>query len=417
MDLEQFVKSANIKPENMIKLILAGTVGLVCVWGTMRYPQVRETIFSPRSLMVFGIVLLSFLGASSLTTMTSIPSSMINLIHIWFVILGIIAIGFRAYSFAVVIGSCAYILYGLYLYHFVPDRGVFLEPVSMTETFPRLGGVGHPNSVARIAILGTLLCFYLYRVKELKWIWFVGLVLVFAYAAYLAKSRTSTAAGLIALAMLYSDSWRNRQTISYLVAGCMLIGIGLFCASLVTDSQQLSDAIVAKLSKSGTTEELASGTGRTEIWAEALDVCMKRPLFGYGFNSASYLLEIMSPHNVELSCFISGGIFAAMMMVVLHCLLIWDGFTSSNLAIRALCMYYAINLIVEDTIFETVPSQATMLCVACFVYPAAVVSYRWTVTNSLVTKDEMGRRSAGNNGKRRRTERPRNRPASTPRLV
>ncbi len=64
MDLQQFVKSSSIKPENMIKLVLSGIIGLVCVWGTMRYPQVRETACSPRALMLFGIIFLTILGAT-----------------------------------------------------------------------------------------------------------------------------------------------------------------------------------------------------------------------------------------------------------------------------------------------------------------------------------------------------------------
>ncbi len=384
MDLHQFVKSSSIKPENMIKLVLSGIIGLVCIWGTMRYPQVRETAISPRALMVFGIIFLTILGATSLTTLTSVPTSLIILIQVWFVMLSLIAIGFRAYSFAIILGSLAYIGYGLFLYHFVPERGVFLEPISMTETYPRLGGVGHPNSVAKIAMLGMLLCFYLYRVQELKWWWCVGLIAVFVYAAFLSKSRTAMLAGVIGIIMLYSDSWRSRRLASFMIAGCMLLGLGFFAASLVVDSDALTNSLINKISKSGTTEELFSGTGRTEIWSEAWNVCMQRPLLGYGFNASTYLLEIMSPHNSVLYCFLSGGIFAALLMLTLHCMLVWDGFTSPNLAIRGLAMFYAVNLVVEDTMFETVPSQTTMLCIACFIYPAAVVSYRWAVTTEVV---------------------------------
>ncbi len=168
-----------------------------------------------------------------------------------------------------------------------------------------------------------------------------------------------------------------------MIAGCMLLGVGFFTASLVVDSDALMNTLLSKISKSGTTEELVSGTGRTEIWAEAWKVCMERPLFGYGFNAR---LTCWKSCRRTTQCCIASSRVASLLRydADVASLARLDAFTSPNLAIRGLCMFYAVNLVVEDTMFETVPSQTTLLCIACFIYPAAVVSYRWALTTEVV---------------------------------
>jgi O-antigen ligase len=74
--------------------------------------------------------------------------------------------------------------------------------------------------------------------------------------------------------------------------------------------QKLNQRLINLVSKSGTTEELTSGTGRSEIWGASVRLIARRPLTGYGAATSKDLLADYTryTHNMLLNVGLSGGI-------------------------------------------------------------------------------------------------------------
>ncbi len=74
--------------------------------------------------------------------------------------------------------------------------------------------------------------------------------------------------------------------------------------------------ILAGVSRSGSVDEITSGTGRTRIWAVVIDLWTQRPLFGYGAGSAKFILPVhpllfeaaAHAHNLYLNILFAGGL-------------------------------------------------------------------------------------------------------------
>jgi hypothetical protein len=93
----------------------------------------------------------------------------------------------------------------------------------------------------------------------------------------------------------------------------MVILLGALAAIVMAS---FGDAILAGVSRSGSIEEITSGTGRTRIWSVVIDLWTQRPLFGYGAGSAKFILPVhpllfeaaAHAHNLYLNVLFAGGI-------------------------------------------------------------------------------------------------------------
>jgi len=355
----------------LIKLFLSVWIGIAALWGLMILPSVREAMFTLPALAISLLLGLTVLGATSGINSASIPSSIINFVNLIFVASSLSVLGLRAFSLAVIGGTFLTATFGLYWYYFYPLYGVFGEPIENGEFLYRLGGLAHPNSIARTALIGTLLSLYLFRTKETTWLQTTILLLFFGWNIILAKSRTAVVAGFVGCCVLYSDKIRSRAGFAAAVCVGILIVAGLFAMFAIGKEDRLIDKLVNVVSKSGNVEELMSGTGRTAIWAEAARKIAQRPIVGYGLNSGPMLLTEFSAatHNASLHATLSGGIFAGLLMLGLQLWVGWNALQNTNLIIRALCTFLSISCLAEDTVLETFPGPCTLMWFVCCIYP------------------------------------------------
>jgi len=100
-------------------------------------------------------------------------------------------------------------------------------------------------------------------------------------------------------------------------AAIFFIGIGLF---------SYEDELWSLLSRSGRASEVTSLTGRTAIWAVVLKLIATKPLFGWGYASATQVLSqytgevgfrsISQAHNMMLQLTLTTGIVGAFLFVI-----------------------------------------------------------------------------------------------------
>ena len=386
MDLEVYPNLIRVGVDKVvgIKLAVAAMASLAGLWGFWRFGSVRRTAMTVPAVMIMVLLALTAIGGSSRITPAAIPTSIINALNVIFVITILTVSGLRVFSMAIIVGAMATALYGLYLFYLQPARGVFTEPIEHGQFVLRIGGLAHPNSIARSIALAILLTLYLYRTKEIHWSLFTLLMIPLGWNFLLAKSRTAIVAGTFAGILLYSDRLRSRVAIGAAVLGVILGLFGLFGLFALGKEGRLVDKFVGLVSKTGESEELTSGTGRDVIWSEAAKYIAQRPLTGWGLNSGPVLLEhnSQSTHNAIMNATLSGGIVAGLIMVGLQLWLLITSFQSRNLLVRGVSMFLFTSMLTEDTVLETFPGPCTMLWYMCLLYPVLRYSPIRTVLRS-----------------------------------
>ena len=373
MDLSTAQDKTNVGFDRLvlIKLVVSLAAASCAGWGCLKFEDVRKTLITVPTLLLAAIFLLALIGSTSGITSTSIPMAVINAFSVVFAITAIKTVGLRIVSFATICGVVGTSLCALFLFCFVPEKGVFAEPLDAGQFLNRMGGMAHPNSVARSAIVGCLLTLYLYRTDELTLKGAGILLLLFGLTAYFAMSRTAIIAGTVGCMMLFADRLTSRWSLIAFASMTMAGALAVLLLIAVGREERLVGKVVGLVSKSGNASELTSGTGRTEIWFEAARQIAKRPLIGYGFNSGPTLLinHSQATHNAIMNATLSAGIFAGIAMIALLAWTGWNAMNSPNLVIRALCSFLFLSCLTEDTVLETFPGPCTMMWYVCCVLP------------------------------------------------
>lgn len=175
----------------------------------------------------------------------------------------------------------------------------------------RLGGVMHANSLgAHCALAIGLLC-----VGRSVWKWpWRPIVLLTAYFSATMLATNSRTAVLTLGATLSFFAVRKAPVV------LPLAGTALASAFLVGEWSGADwSRPLAFLSREGTTDELTSLTGRTELWAMALDSIAQSPVWGWGFGCSRFVLFMgpmsvpaLHPHNMFLDTMIETGIIGGL---------------------------------------------------------------------------------------------------------
>lgn len=204
----------------------------------------------------------------------------------------------------------ALLLLGLALYVVAPERA--MAPTEGGTLLRLAAPFGTPNQLGRVAGLVILfVCVGLFRgvlgVRSLL-VW-VGLPAALA-CLYLSLSRTGFGAAVISLLVLYAV---RRPMRGFIAAILLAAGVLVF----VLLDFRVSD-LAALVSRTGRVSEIASMTGRTEIWSFVWSEILKEPILGYGYASTKLLIPTlyrtfwgwttMHAHNMWLQTWFTTGL-------------------------------------------------------------------------------------------------------------
>ena len=207
------------------------------------------------------------------------------------------------------------------------------QPPSDVETVYRLRGFsGHPNVLGQQAAVLCLLAVAARRSGALGlkgFLFALGIGLVTTLAT---RSRFALAAFLLGWAfVVLRDHPRGRAL--------ALAGAGLLGAALALGTGYLAmmpppdlDAGFGDLSRTGSSNEILTLTGRTELWAAAARLIAQKPLFGWGFNGTEGLLldflpsnftgSGLNPHNMTVQTLLSLGFVGSLPAFALFAVLV-----------------------------------------------------------------------------------------------
>ena len=199
----------------------------------------------------------------------------------------------------------------------LPD--VAWMPPSIEEAEFRLQGFsGHPNIFAQHAAL-LILAVLFARSAKLLGPWSLAALFVIALGALIASgSRTTLGAVVVAWAVvaLRDRGWLGRACL--IVAIVLAVGLGAAGIGALPDIGEL----LGSFSRTGTTTEVTTLTGRTDLWAIAWEHFLQKPIFGWGFNGTELLMansvgksffgNAVNAHNMVLQGLMSLGLIGAL---------------------------------------------------------------------------------------------------------
>ena len=173
----------------------------------------------------------------------------------------------------------------------------------------RLQGVfGTANAAGGAAAAGIILTLFSSDIPKMRPHFFA---LMAAFLICLALSDNRMAMAGLGVASLYVYLRKGNFGLKIAIGG---LAVGLVFLAYIAFGQELLEA----LSRSGSADEITSGTGRTRIWSVVLQMCAEQPIFGYGAGSAKFILPknpllfsaAAHAHDLYLNILFSGGVIA-----------------------------------------------------------------------------------------------------------
>ncbi|MER2264453.1 O-antigen ligase family protein [Methylobacterium oxalidis] len=204
----------------------------------------------------------------------------------------------------------------LLLYFAAPSFGRMYDwrGEDLVQTARLTGIFTSANNAGSAAALGLLLALILRRrLGRWRFDWLAALILAVCLAL------TNNKGAMIALAFgvicLYVIERRSGLRITLAVAASA-------AAALILSAY--GDILLALISRSGSSTEVTSATGRDRIWAAVLELWAKEPIFGYGWGASLSILPnhpalfraATSAHNLYLEVLFASGLFGYLVFLL-----------------------------------------------------------------------------------------------------
>ncbi len=358
----------------ILRLIATGAASLCGAWAWWRLAEVREALLTRR-----GIVAMAMVGFALSASVTSVSPKVAFFVasaigvYMLLTLTCLTLFGIRQTLMDALMALWSFVIISWLLRFTVPELAIFNEYLSMEETLPRFGGLGHPNVLSAIQCLALLLTIAFVRDRGISAFWLVPAFLLGAATLIETKSRTSVVAFIAALCIISLPIFRQRLAFALPAIGLAVV----FCVAAVVETttgiDRVIDQLSLKLTKTGSMDELTTATGRTEIWAEALRLIAKSPLTGYGGGTSSQVMAEHSghAHNLILEPTILFGIPASVCLIVLLCLNVYESIFNRVFFVRTFTSYLLVLGLVESPLFGLVPDPMMCIWMAC-IYGAVV---------------------------------------------
>lgn len=243
-------------------------------------------------------------------------------------------------------------------------NGLFIPTSRLTGVF------GTANAAGAAAAIGIMLTVLYSGVSPRRPLFYL-LIAPMAFCLILSNNRMSIAA--MGIAFFYVYLARGHVAIK-LTVGLLLLAIGtlLFVS--------FGDSIMTGLSRSGSADEITSGTGRTRIWAVVIDLWLDRPFFGYGPGSAKFILPVhpmlfkaaAHPHNMYLSVLFAGGLVGVVLFLTSLVMTLRRAWSVHAHGAIALIIFYLVYGITEPVL----GGMASFLSFSFYVIPCLLLADR-----------------------------------------
>lgn len=354
--------------QSLLKLLFVGLLGLYAFQRTWCQPGMLRMMFALPGFLLTSIacwLMLTSLISSSPTV--SLASALSSGACIWGAMGGVLQFGPARVLRLCGIACLAFLVGSWGLWLIDRDAATFLEPIDNGQFVARFGGFSHPNAIGQYSgltlVLGCLL--FAPAASSTRTRWFVLGMLFFGGLSLLAcASRTSILATLASLGFAYRESLlRGRSLLLLLLLATIGLGTLVAVSTQPVWGEKLNDKLLKTISKSGNTEELASGTGRSKIWAESIRLIGQRPLTGYGAATSKDLLADYTryTHNMLLNVGLSGGVVPMLLLSMAFLYGFSRVWVQPNKLLDALFLFLFVNGLAENVCFLVLDSAPMVI--------------------------------------------------------
>ena len=216
------------------------------------------------------------------------------------------------------------------------------------------GAFGSPNNLGLAAALALLLSFLLCRQLGRR----AGLaVALFALGVcgaclYLSGSRTAIISMLVGVTVILV----SRRPVLAISVLAVTVGAGLLFLAF----PDVRDGMLALVTREGSTREVTTFTGRTEIWRYVFSLIQKAPILGYGFASTKEVIPAgftgafgwttHSAHNMVLQAWVATGLIGLGILLVALLALVRDHFVRPHPIRDAVTAFVLVQGLMEASI-------------------------------------------------------------------
>lgn len=352
----------------ILRLVATAAASVCGAWAWWRLAEVRAALCTQR-----GVVAMTMVGCALTASITSVSPKVAFFVasaigvYMLLTLTCLTLFGMRRMLMDALMALWSFVIISWLLRFTVPELAVFNEYLSMEETLPRFGGLGHPNVLSAIQCLALLLTLAFVLDRRINPWWLVPAFMLGAATLLETKSRTSVVAFLVTLGGMSLPFWRQRLAFVLPCLGLAAAFCGAVFLETTSGIDRVTDALMVKLTKTGTVDELTTATGRTEIWAEAIRLIGKSPLTGYGGGTSSQVMAEHSghAHNLILEPSVLFGLPAAFCLIVLLCINVRESYWNRTFFVRIFTTYLLVLGLVESPLFGLVPDPMMCIWMAC----------------------------------------------------
>jgi exopolysaccharide production protein ExoQ len=369
LDVSRAVRSGetvDLSFQVLLKLALVGLSLVLGAWGILWRPNMVQVFATVPGTLVLVLLLWHYVTATTaVMPAVALASAFAFTGIVLLTIVHLYTHGARTVFCDVAMGMGLYAMVGIFLSFVSPELTTFQEFISNKESIARFGGLGHPNTLGAYVVLCFVIAFGLSMDGELPWGWSACAFALCVYVLSLAMSRTPVIAGTIAIGLILMPRLSLVTKISVAGIGLMVIWTWLFIdAGFGTDA--IRSTLLQSVTKTGQAEELTSATGRTEIWAIALELIAQQPLMGWGSGSTPVVMTGVSghSHNLILQPTVTLGFPGGALVVVLLLYNLWIGLTSRSAMLGIFVVFLLVLGCVESPILGPFPDGTTLMWLA-----------------------------------------------------
>jgi O-antigen ligase len=173
---------------------------------------------------------------------------------------------------------------------------------------------------------------------------------------------------LVSFAVIFAVIVRGMSRTALTVTAC---SAGLVaCLALLTGGGNLpsasADKLAEKVSRSGKAEEIYNLTGRTDIWAYAVEAIGEAPVMGWGYAASRQVIarpqyavyskfETVHAHNLWLNVAMCGGFVALVLMALMFLNLARNAIVWPNAVPDMILAFVLLAGITEPVLFGPMP--------------------------------------------------------------
>lgn len=356
----------------LAKLGIIGLSGLYGLHGALTRAKVRQLLTS--FPIAWILVILAFYFAAvpfSTSPKFSLVSTCTIVAVLLLVLTALVHLGIIHTIRAMFVGMALYIVISWFLYLFVPEIGVFSEPITGGQFVDRMSGLSHPNTLGQysgLTVVLSVILFFSYKQRS-PFIFVIGLLALGALIN--SYSRTSLMACLLSLIVGYRHIYlQSKYFGAYLLLATLLL-LGVLMLGTQVDIGEKLESKMALLSKSDDADELTTATGRSAIWGHAFFLLKDRPSTGYGAATQKYHFEEYSSytHNMVLNITFSAGYFAGIAALLMIFGRIRALFHNRHPLSDAIVVFIIVNGLFENVIFSILAGLPTMLWIMALAWP------------------------------------------------